>query len=175
MWLSLLTTGITVLSYYALFIVANEMEDPFGTNTNDMPMLSYHEEFCAMLCALVTNAWLPEDQWLVSSGKWVKPRTVGLAANAFFDAISSKKQVHISRERRAVPHDNLINRSKLRNKRRRVPGLSLFLSSKQTSTKQPLPAIIDQGNWGAQQQQDEMDSMAMVIQRAARARAKKAS
>ena len=175
MWLSLLTTGITVLSYYALFIVANEMEDPFGTNTNDMPMLSYHEEFCAMLCALVTNAWLPEDQWLVSSGKWVKPRTVGLAANAFFDAINSKKQVNISRERRAVPHDNLINRSKLRNKRRRVPGLSLFLSSKQTSTKQPLPAIIDQGNWGAQQQQDEMDSMAMVIQRAARARAKKAS
>ena len=169
LWLSILTTGITVLSYYALFVVANEMEDPFGTNTNDMPMLSYHEEFCAMLCALVTNAWLPEDQWLVSQGKWVKPRTVGLAANAFFDAISSKKQVHISRERRAVPHDNLINRSKLRNKRRAVPGLSLFLSSKQKPT-QALPAIIDQGNWGAQQQQDEMDSMAMVIQRASRAR-----
>ena len=34
MWLSLCTTAITVASYYALFIVANQMEDPFGTESN---------------------------------------------------------------------------------------------------------------------------------------------
>ena len=40
-------TFVTVGSFYAIFIVANDMEDPFGNQLNDMPMLAYHEEFCA--------------------------------------------------------------------------------------------------------------------------------
>ena len=106
MWLSVMMTVITVGSFYAVFMVANELEvchtagplhfrhaarcdarcsraqDPFGSEANDMPMIDYHEEFCASLCALITSAWLPEDQWLVASGKWVNPRNVAIACNA---------------------------------------------------------------------------------------------
>ena len=53
-WLSIGTTAVTVISFYAVFIVANELEDPFGSDVNDMPMLEYHEEFCASLCAMIT-------------------------------------------------------------------------------------------------------------------------
>jgi hypothetical protein len=84
-WLSILTTAVTVISFYAIFMVANEMEDPFGDDANDMPMLEYHREFCASLRALLTSPWLPEDQWLVPSGDWVNPRTVTIAANIFGD------------------------------------------------------------------------------------------
>ena len=41
--------NVVVISFYAVFIVANQMEDPFGTESNDMPMIEYHEEFCASL------------------------------------------------------------------------------------------------------------------------------
>ena len=37
MWLSVSTTVVTVVSFYAVFLVANELEDPFGTEDNDMP------------------------------------------------------------------------------------------------------------------------------------------
>lgn len=40
---------VIILAFYAIFIVANEMEDPFGVQSTDMPMLSYHEEFCEVL------------------------------------------------------------------------------------------------------------------------------
>ena len=96
-YLSMIMTAIMVMSFYSVFIVANEMEDPFGTQPNDMPMLAYHEEFCAMLCALITHAWLPEDQWMVASGKWVRPRTIGLVANAFFESIHSSRGQHRAR------------------------------------------------------------------------------
>jgi len=68
-------------------MVANELEDPFGTEDNDMPMIEYHEEFCAQLCALFTQAWLPEDQWLVKEGKWVRPRNIAIGVNAFMNQI----------------------------------------------------------------------------------------
>ena len=35
LWISLVATGMTVTSYYAIFIVANELEDPFGCEAND--------------------------------------------------------------------------------------------------------------------------------------------
>ncbi len=55
-----------------------------------MPMLEYHEEFCAGLCALITHAWLPEDQWLVKDGRWVKPRNVAIGVNAFCGKIGKR-------------------------------------------------------------------------------------
>ena len=54
-------TVIIVSSFYALFLVANEMEDPFGSEANDMPMLEYHQEFCACVMGFLTDAWLPEE------------------------------------------------------------------------------------------------------------------
>ena len=84
-----------------------------------MPMFEYHEEFCATLCALVTKAWLPEDQWLVKSGNWIKPQTVSLAANAFFDTIGSKN--HVAADRLAPKaHDSLINRAKAMHRKKNL-------------------------------------------------------
>lgn len=113
LWISLVATAMTVASYYALFIVANDLEDPYGTDANDMPTYEYHEEFCAMLCALTTHAWLPGDQWLVPSGNWVKPQAVGFAANAFLSTTGSKSCVKMDHQvLRPTPHNNLLNRQK---------------------------------------------------------------
>jgi hypothetical protein len=114
MWLSVSTTVVTVISFYAVFLVANELEDPFGTEDNDMPMIEYHEEFCASLCAILTSAWLPEDQWLVKEGKWVHPRTIALASNAFTDKIGKRGVAYSNKgfEKKPRPMDTLLNRAK---------------------------------------------------------------
>ena len=74
--LSAVTSFIVVGSFTAIWLVANEMEDPFGCEANDMPMLSYHEEFCASIAAMLISPWLPDDQWLVAEGKWVDPKNL---------------------------------------------------------------------------------------------------
>ena len=60
-------------AFVAMWMVANELEDPFGTEPNDIPMMSLHNEFCASLQGLLINPWLPRDQWIVKSGRWKKP------------------------------------------------------------------------------------------------------
>ena len=172
-YLSMIMTAIMVMSFYSVFIVANEMEDPFGTQPNDMPMLAYHEEFCAMLCALITHAWLPEDQWMVASGKWVRPRTIGLVANAFFESIHSSKRVNIESRERPVPHDSLLNRSKYKNRKAQSGGFGWITKiARQGGGKSgtQFPTVVSEGLPGADQ---EMESMARVIQRASRARNKR--
>ena len=62
-------TFFVVGSFYAIFILANEMEDPFGSEANDMPMLSYHEEFCAMLCATTHAGAQPPRRRHASRGR----------------------------------------------------------------------------------------------------------
>jgi len=111
LWLSLLMTTVTAMSFYSAFIIANEMEDPFGSDENDVPMLEYHEEFCALLVAIMTNGWLPEDHWMVPEGKWAQPKTVGIAANAFSDSATTK-DVKRDRADRPEPTNSLINRAK---------------------------------------------------------------
>ena len=171
LWLSITTTAITVMSFFAVFIVANEMEDPFGTEANDMPMLAYHEEFCASLCALMTAPWVAEDQWLVSEGRWVRPRTVGLAANAFCDAIG-RKGVRVAPRARPEPFDSVLNRSKLsgskRSAKRRDWVYTLF-TGKPAETA--YPKVLQHGEPGVtlDSVQQEMEEMATVIQRATRA------
>ena len=39
--------------FCAMWIIANEMEDPFGVDDNDLPMLEFHEVFCAQLRSLL--------------------------------------------------------------------------------------------------------------------------
>ena len=72
--LAAIFSAVVVGCYYALFIVANEMEDPFGDDPNDMPMFSYHDEFCSIVFAMLTCSWAATDDWTVSSGEWVDPR-----------------------------------------------------------------------------------------------------
>ena len=137
-------------------------------------MLSYHEEFCAMLCNLITSAWLPEDQWMVPSGKWVRPRTVGLAANAFFDSIGSSKKVNIERTIVPKPHDSLLNRAKRANRKRGMSGRMLWAltgAKRRANEEKQFPSIL-QGGANMEQEIAEMEKGAAVIQRGVRARQK---
>ena len=60
-------------------------------------------------------AWLPEDQWLVKEGKWVRPRNIALASNAFSGKYGSKHAVKFGKRDGASslkPHNTLLNRAK---------------------------------------------------------------
>jgi len=39
--------------FTAMWLVANELEDPFGIDDNDLPMLEFHEGFCQQLRSLL--------------------------------------------------------------------------------------------------------------------------
>ena len=75
--LSSILSFFVVFAFTAIWLVANEMEDPFGSQANDMPMLSYHEEFCSSIAAMLLHPWLDKDQWIVAEGKWVSPKALG--------------------------------------------------------------------------------------------------
>jgi len=66
-------SALIVGSFTAMWLLANEMEDPFGSEPNDMPVLKLHEDFCAGLHDQLVIPWLPEDTWRVTSGKWINP------------------------------------------------------------------------------------------------------
>jgi hypothetical protein len=118
---------------------------------NDMPMLEFHEEFCASLCALMTKAWLPMDQWLVKEGRWVRPRNVALAANAFGDKIG-KKGVAVSRRfdenfyAKSKPYSTLLNRAKLKRAGTRglptLLGMGLRAQRKPRGSEVTMPSVV---------------------------------
>jgi len=122
--LALFATFVIVGAFYSIFIVANDMEDPFGNQINDMPMLAYHEEFCASVYAMLTHAWLPEDQWLVKQGKWVDPAKLEQKTSAFWGSIGQSDRANNTRARAAVaPFASLLNNQKLANLRKPTPNL----------------------------------------------------
>lgn len=47
--LSAFFSSVIVGSFNAMWLVANEMEDPFGMEPNDICMMDFHHEFCALL------------------------------------------------------------------------------------------------------------------------------
>ena len=178
LWLSLSTTAVTIISFFAVFIVANEMEDPFGAEANDMPMLAYHEEYCASLCAVMTSAWLPEDQWLVADGKWVQPRNVAIAANAFCDRIG-RKGVRLARNAKPQVLDSVLNRAKATGSKgggkSRIGKLVHSLIAP-TPEAEHFPRIVQQGELpSASIERSLEEEMAVVIQRATRRHNKKLS
>ena len=170
LWVSLGTTVVTVFSFYSVFIVANELEDPFGTEANDMPMIEFHEEFCASLCTLITHAWLPEDQWLVKEGRWVKPRNIAVGINGFLGAVG-KRGVQTSRSNAGgvnSPYNTLLNRSKSRSRSSNAYTMLLNrarLSSRSMSSQagaqrtSRFPGVVSAHN---------LDEKAVVIQSAVR-------
>ena len=70
---SVAASCIVVGGFIALWLVANELEDPFGYDPNDMPMMHYHEEFCASLDNILAAPWMAEDQWVVCHGEGTPP------------------------------------------------------------------------------------------------------
>ena len=68
-----LLSAVVVAGFTAMWLVANELEDPFGSDANDIDVLSYHERFCEALEYTVCKPWLYEDHWIVPAGEWVSP------------------------------------------------------------------------------------------------------
>ena len=58
---------VVVLGFSAMWLVANELEDPFGSDPNDLPMIGYHEHFVVALTGMLANAWTTRDDWLLDS------------------------------------------------------------------------------------------------------------
>ena len=165
LWLSLAMAFITVCSFYAVFAVANELEDPFGSEANDMPMLEYHEEYCASLCALVAHPWLPQDQWMAKEGMWVKPRTVALAANAFSGKTGGKYSVATSgREGNGPrPLNTLLNRAKaFKAGASNAGAMGRVFGRRRPTASGRLPTVVNP---------DDKNEHARVIQHAVRQRA----
>ena len=71
---SVLLSSIVVCGFTAMWMVANELEDPFGDDANDLQLLDYHREFCSSIDSLLLKPWLEKDHWTVSRGKWQVPR-----------------------------------------------------------------------------------------------------
>ena len=51
--MSAFLSAIIVGSFNAMWLVANELEDPFGMEPNDICMMDFHYEFCALLQGLL--------------------------------------------------------------------------------------------------------------------------
>ena len=68
MLMSIFASVVVVSGFSALWLVANELEDPFGFDANDMPMSKYHIEFCEALDSSLKKPWLVRDYWTVDEG-----------------------------------------------------------------------------------------------------------
>lgn len=66
--MSIVSSIIVVSGFSALWLVANELEDPFGYDANDMPMIHYHNDFCRALDGTVRRPWMAKDRWTVMTG-----------------------------------------------------------------------------------------------------------
>jgi len=66
---AMVTSAISVGAFYALFIVADQMEDPFGENEMDMPLADYHRDFMVMLRGFLSESWEPGDTWTRKEGR----------------------------------------------------------------------------------------------------------
>ena len=126
-------------------------------------------QFCASLCALMTKAWLPMDQWIVNEGRWIRPRNVALASNAFGDKIS-RSGVRTTRRfdedffTAPKPYSTLLNRAKgSRSSAGAVPKFMMRGGKKATAGSMPSVVV--------PKDMKDIEMSAVIIQRAARARA----
>lgn len=80
--MSIITAVLISGGFTAMWLVANEMEDPFGADHNDLPVLQYHEHFCGAIRNLLR--WLDIDTWskVDEDDAWLPPNDDASAAAA---------------------------------------------------------------------------------------------
>ena len=61
-FVSCVLSMVVVAGFTAMWLVANELEDPFGSDANDIDVLTYHRKFVSTLDHLCKSAWMTEDQ-----------------------------------------------------------------------------------------------------------------
>ena len=77
--MSVITAALITGGFTAMWLVANELEDPFGADHNDLPVLHYHESFCGGMRALLR--WCDEDTWTATMGGFAHAMPVRGASN----------------------------------------------------------------------------------------------
>ena len=84
-----------------MWLVANEMESPFGTEANSLDLRLYHNEFVMRLRDLFHfNA---ADTWIVASGNWVPPPENGTIGS--FNSTHAARAAEPDPLSQAVDHD----------------------------------------------------------------------
>jgi len=85
--LATIVSGIVVGGFTAMFMVANELEDPFGGDANDLPMIGYHEHFVHALTHMLTTSWTERDDWVTRDalGMAITRRAAASAADAQYE------------------------------------------------------------------------------------------
>jgi len=78
-----LMSAVVVGSFCAMWMVANELEDPFGADDNDIDVMNYHVEFCNTLDRMLEKPWLYSDRWTTSTGEWVDPQKKDFMTTVF--------------------------------------------------------------------------------------------
>jgi len=63
-WITPFATSVVVMGFWSLNEMAKELENPFGDDTNDVPIVNGHERFVEALTQLF-YAQIPEDQMFV--------------------------------------------------------------------------------------------------------------
>ena len=61
--LSAFLSAFIVGSFTAMWLVANELEDPFGMEPNDISIMEFHHEYITLLRGLLHTPWMEEDYW----------------------------------------------------------------------------------------------------------------
>lgn len=69
--MSVITSVVTVGGFVSMWLVANEMESPFGTEANSLDLRTYHNDFVMRLGDLFR--FEASDTWTVGSGAWRPP------------------------------------------------------------------------------------------------------
>jgi len=62
--LSVLISILIVGGFGAMWLVTNELEDPFGSDDNDLALVHYHDVFAQSINEMCQRARLPKDQWI---------------------------------------------------------------------------------------------------------------
>ena len=77
--MSVITSVVSVGGFVSMWLVANEMESPFGTEANSLDLRNYHNEFVMRLADLFK--FTAADTWIVGNGAWVPPPAEGTPFN----------------------------------------------------------------------------------------------
>ena len=81
LFMSIFTSCAVTGGFASLWLVANELEDPFGYDENDLAMSEYHEDFRNALKSSLDRPWMACDTWTVAEGAW-QPHAAAAAASA---------------------------------------------------------------------------------------------
>jgi predicted membrane chloride channel (bestrophin family) len=87
---SVLISILIVGGFGAMWLVANELEDPFGSDDNDLALVHYHDVFAQTINEMCQRAWLPKDQWIRANGPWTDPRLATAMRESLASARLSK-------------------------------------------------------------------------------------